>query len=59
MLSKCEYKECDKYNGCVRAKEQGTVIDFKNICPNHNYKWYMKVDEIIVATDVKDETKKE
>ncbi len=58
MLSKCEYKECEKYNTCGRAKENGTVIDFKNVCPNYNYKWYMKADEIIVVNDDKEDTKK-
>jgi hypothetical protein len=57
MLSRCEYIECEKYNSCGRTKENGTVIDFKNICPNHNYKWYMKADEIIVVGNVNEELK--
>ena len=57
MLSRCEYKECENYNSCGRVNENGTIIDFKQICPNHDFKWYIKVDEIVVVNDVKEEPK--
>jgi len=59
MLSRCEYKECEKYTSCGRVSEGGTIINFKQICPNQNYKWYMKVDEIVVVDDIKDDSKED
>jgi hypothetical protein len=51
MLSKCDYKECEKFNTCARPHEQGELINFKAICPNNDYKWYINNGEIVVKEE--------
>ncbi len=51
MLSKCDCKECEKLNTCTRPHEQGELINFKAICPNNDYKWYINNGEIVVKEE--------
>jgi hypothetical protein len=45
-VSKCEFDGCDKKDNCERfVNATGTVINFKEICYKHNYKWIMKIKE--------------
>lgn len=44
-FAKCEFKECDKKDTCERfLKAEACEINFKVICYNLGYKWYVPIE---------------
>jgi hypothetical protein len=57
-FSKCEFEECERKETCERyTKAVGSVINFKAICPDYEYRWYEpdkeKMKEIELKPTVK------
>jgi len=52
-FAKCEINECEKKEDCVRfSQATSSVINYKPICMNNNYQWYMETKkEVVVSED--------
>ena len=59
--ARCEDEACKNHETCKHFKCNGALVNFKAICEDPIYKWYlpMKLDNPIVPTESKGETNNE
>jgi hypothetical protein len=56
QFAKCEFDKCEKKEICERfTKAKGAVVNFKVICLDYDYKWYVPDEEKIKELESKSE----